>query len=115
MTIEKRLEKLEKAVRAREPRRETGFWELATEREAQLYRRLWDVGGRKSAEALVRLRAQAETADEGVALEIEDPIIIAADALGSYVERRKDDPDLPEFDISELPDEVQKRLAEVGE
>lgn len=110
MTIEKRLEKLEKAIRARKPRREPGFWELATEREAQLYRHLWDVGGRKSAEALVRLRAEAETADEGVELEIEDPIVIAAHTLGSYVERRKDEPDLPEFDISELPDEARELL-----
>ena len=110
MSVEKRLEKLEKAVRAWKPKREPGFWELATEREAQLYRRLWDVGGRKSAEAFVRLRAQAETADEDAALEIEDPIIVAADILGSYVERRKDEPDLPEFYESMLPDEARELL-----
>jgi hypothetical protein len=109
MDLNKRVERLEKTVKPPEEH-EVDFWALATEREAALCRKLWDVGGRKTAETWAVMRSRL---DEGEAVEINDPIIAAVFKLIRHVEGREAEPARTEFDITTLPLEVQRKLEEV--
>jgi hypothetical protein len=106
----KRIRKLERVTGSPE-RKEADFWALATEREAALCRKLWDVGGRTSAEAFARMRSRLDEGEEAV--EINDPINAAVLELICHVEGREAEPERAEFDITTLPPEVQRKLGRV--
>jgi len=112
--LEKRVDRLERGLgRSQERDDSERFWAAMVGQEEKLYRQISNL--RPFEEALDALWRACQTGGQAAMdavwanlSEMQQTLVTAHGALHDHIQRRLEEPDLPEFDVSVWPDEVQK-------
>ena len=116
--LEKRVDRLERGLgRSQERDDSERFWSAMVGQEEKLYRQISNL--RPFEEALDALWRACQTGGQAAMdavwanlSEMQQTLVTAHGALHDYIQRRLEEPDLPEFDPSVWPEEVQKLVLE---
>jgi len=116
--LEKRVDRLERGLgRSQEPDYSERFWATMVGREEELYRRITNLWPFE--EVLDALWRACQTREQGAVDKAWESLSFtqrtlwdAHTALHEHIERRLEEPNLPEFDPSTWPEEVRKLVLE---
>ena len=120
--LQKRVERMENALnRGREPQDPVDrFLGAMIGQEEKLYRQISNL--RPFEEALDALWRACQTGGQAAMdavwanlSEMQQTLVTAHGALHDHIQRRLEEPDLPEFDVSVWPEEVRKLVLEEAE